>query len=70
MWIKKKEWIDLTNRVSGLENEVATYKKCIKDNLNADAQVIEAIKAYRDEIKGLLVEINKSCKVGETNDTN
>lgn len=70
MWIKKKEWIDLTNRVSTLETEVATYKKCIKDNLNADAQVIEAIKAYRDEIKGLLVEINKSCKVGETNDTN
>ena len=70
MWIKKKEWIDLTNRVFTLETEVATYKKCIKDNLNADAQVIEAIKAYRDEIKGLLVEINKSCKVGETNDTN
>lgn len=69
MWIKKKEWTDLTNRVSTLETEVAAYKKCIKDNLDANAQVIEAVKTYRDEIKGLLAEINKSCKVGEANDT-
>ena len=68
MWIKKKEWIGLVSRVSTLETEVAAYKKCIKDNLDADIQVIEAVKTYRDEIKGLLTEINKRCKVGEANE--
>ena len=54
MWIKRKEWIELKERVADLEKEQLQLKEYAANNIEHDEQMIETIKLYRDDIKKLL----------------
>lgn len=54
MWIKKKEWDELKEKVAALETEQLQLKKYAANNIKHDEQMVETIRLYRDDIKKLL----------------
>ena len=54
MWVRKKEWDTLKEKVAALEEEQLQLRKRIKENLVCDEQVLGEIKDFRNEMKNLL----------------
>ena len=58
MWIKKKEWFELKERVAALEKEQLRLKEHMMADAENDKELIKTVKGYRDEIKKLVEAVN------------
>ena len=58
MWIKKKEWFELKERVAALEKEQLRLKEHMVADAENDRELIKTVKGYRDEITKLVEAVN------------
>ena len=58
MWIKKKEWFELKERVAALEKEQLRLKEHMVADAENDRELIKTVKEYRDEITKLVEAVN------------
>ena len=58
MWIKKKEWFELKERVAALEKEQLRLKEHMVADAENDKELIKTVKGYRDEITKLVEAVN------------